>query len=213
MLGSFNTVNQLRITNNDAIPLGDIVSVITDRMNTYYKKWAKEYDVIYADISNTEPYEMEEEMSLLGGFLDNAFAGSHPSQNGHSYMARQVISALKEKSPTTDIIVDLGRFENVDYVMVNKKQITDYSMDGNVLTIPYSNGFAKLLTVAIKNDDGSIALQTYSLSYTKDAGYSASRIYGTNDAVDVVVKNGNPFFKWFKGILDKIIDFFKGLFG
>ena len=87
MLGSFNTVNQLRITNDDAIPLGDIVSVITNRMNEYYQKWAKDFGVIYADISNTEPYEMEEEMSLLGGFLDNAFAGSAREVQGFHDMA------------------------------------------------------------------------------------------------------------------------------
>ena len=209
MVGSLNVVNQLRITNDDAVPLGDIFSLLTERMNKLYEQWAEKYGVIFADVRNTEPMEMEEEWSLLGGFLDNAFAGTHPSQKGHDYMARQILTAISENEINTDIKVDLGRFQKVDYVLVNGMQVSDFSMDGFVLNVPYDNEYALNLTVAITDEEGKIALQTYALKYDEDSGYSANRIYGNNDIAGTINKTVRMIFKLLKTLGEKIVGLFK----
>lgn len=204
MVGSFNLVNQMTLTDETAFPLGSLFSVITDKMNVQYEKWAEEFGVLYADVSNTETLATESDWSVLGDFLEgnNSFAGSHPSQIGHDYMARQILLQLPEKTQAKCITVDLGRFNKVDYVLVNGIPVTDYSMEGFVLTVPYSGIGALNLTVGVKNSDGTLAVQTYRLDYSFKTGYSAHRLYGNNDIVGLLLK---PF-NLIKMMVMKLID-------
>ena len=211
MVGAFNVVKQLRISDDIIVPLGNVFDLIPAEMNSCYKKWDKEFGdkVIYADISNTEPLAAEKDWSLLGDFMDNTFAGTHPSQEGYNYITRQILNTLDpDKAVTTDIVVDLGRFDKVDTVLVDGKKVSDYSMDGYVLTVKTDRTGAKNLTVTITGEDGKTAVQTYALSYSKGTGYTASRIYGTSD----VKETGRSFLDLLKSLFQKIIDFFKGLF-
>ena len=211
MVGSFNVVKQLRITDEIIVPLGNVLDLIPAKMNDCYKKWDKDFGdkVIYADISNTEPLAAEKDWSLLGDFMDNTFAGTHPSQDGYDYITRQILYTLDaDKEITTDIVVDLGRFDKVDYVMLDGKKVSDYSMDGHVLTVKNTRVGAKNLTVAITNEDGTTAVQTYALSYSSATGYTAERIYGTSD----VKKTGRSFLDLLKMLFEKIKEFFSGLF-
>ena len=214
MVGSFNVVNQLRITDDDTIPLGSIISGITESMNACYAKWEKEFgdNVKFADIRNTEPYATENDWALLGDFKDNAFVGTHPSQKGHDYIARQILGVLEERDVTMDIVVDLARFDKVDYVLVDGKKVSNYSMDGYVLTIPHSTKYATSLAIGVKGEDGKIAVQTYKLCYTDGVGYSAVRLYGNNDAVGTAAKTGVGIFKLLKMVFEKLVDLIKGLF-
>ena len=211
MVGAFNVVKQLRISDEIIVPLGNILDIIPGKMNECYKKWDKDFGdrVIYADISNTEPLAAEKDWSLLGDFMDNTFAGTHPSQDGYDYITRQILNTLDpDKEVTTDIVVDLGRFDKVDTVKVDGIKVTDYSMDGHVLTVKNTRIGAKSLTISVTGEDGKTAVQTYALSYSKDTGYTASRIYGTSD----VQKTSRSFLDLLKMLFQKIKDFFAGLF-
>ncbi len=84
MVGSFNVVNQLTITDDTLFPLGSLFSAITDGMNRHYRQWEKKYGVLYADIANTETLAAENDWSLLGDFKSNTFTGTHPTQNGYT---------------------------------------------------------------------------------------------------------------------------------
>ena len=88
------------------------------------------------------------------------------------------------------------------------KQIKDYRVENYKLIIPHTGTGAMNLTIGVKGDDGKIAVQTYSLSYS-NGSYDAIRIYGTSD----VEKSSKPFLDILKSLFQKIIDFFKGLFG
>lgn len=208
MVGSFNVVNQMTLVDETMLPLGSLFSAITDSMNIQYEKWAKEFGVLYADVSNTETMATENDWSVLGDFLksNNSFAGSHPSQNGHSYMARQILLQLPEKEETKGINVDLGRFDRVDYVFVNGIPVKNYELNGYVLTIPYDGIGAVNLTIAVKNDDGSIGIQTYELKYGIGKGYSAHRLYGNNDIFGFLLRPINLI----KMLFDKIGGLIKG---
>ena len=107
-------------------------------------------------------------------------------------IAREILSVLPlaDNSMPADkgknIVIDLGRFENVDSVKLDGISVKNYSMDNYVLTVPCSRTTAHFLTVTIKGADGKTALVTYQLNY--DGGYSAHRIYGTNDARGIAAK-------------------------
>ena len=208
IVGAFNLVNQLTITDDLLMPIGDIITAITDSMNVLYAKWAKEYNVKFADITNTETQATENDWSLLGDFKDNTFTGTHPTQKGYDYIVRQILAQLPPEDTDTNIKVDLGRFSSVDYVFVNGIPVNNYTMEGFVLSIPYSLPGATNLTVGVKNDDGSVSVQTYQLNYKLGEGYTAYRVYGTNDVENTAKKPFNLFIKLIKMLFEKIKELF-----
>lgn len=204
VVGGFNIVNQLPINDDMVLPIGSIVNPLTDSMNRLYKKWAKEYDVLYADVSNTESQSTENDWSLLGDFAKNTFTGTHPTQQGYDYMVRQILSVLPEEEAKEGIVVDLARFNKVDYVLVNGVPVDDYELNNYLLTVPYSGPLAQNLTIGVKNDDGTLAVQTYRLAYA-NGGYTAYRIIGKNDIFGTALK---PF-ELIKSLIEKLVDAIK----
>ncbi len=212
MVGSFNLVNELTITDDLLAPIGSAFSVITDSMNLQYKKWSKEYGIPYVDIANTETQAAELDWSLLGDFKDNTFTGTHPTQNGYDYIVRQILAQLPPKTESKEIAVDIGRFESVDYVLVNGIPVKNYTFKDHVVTVPYAGPGAANLTVGVKNEDGTVSVQTYQLTYKLGEGYSAYRVYGTNDAAGTAKKPARTFISLIRDLFQKIADFFKNLF-
>lgn len=213
VVGAFNVVGSVTITDDTLLPVGDAISALTDQMNVLYQKWAKQYGMIYADISNTETLAAQSEWALLGEFLPNAEIASHPGPEGNAYIGHQILRALPAQDGshpvTTDIVIDLARFTNVKYVLVNGSYCSDYSMDGTVLTIPYRTTLAKSLVVACDNGDGGTALQSYTLSY-QDGGYVSHRISSTNDLnaamqkiVDLIKSFVSSLMKSISALFDK----------
>ena len=204
MVGAFNVVNQLTITDDTLAPVGSVVTAITAGMNRYVRQWEKEYNVLYADVTNTETQAAENDWSILGDFKDNTFTGTHPTQRGYDYMVRQILDLLPEKAEKTGISVDLGRFDRVDYVVVDGRKIKNYSMDGFTLNIPYSSHLAKNLTIGVKNGDGTVSVQIYQLVYKAKEGYTAYRIYGNNDIAGALLKPLRLLVKLFRMLFEKI---------
>ncbi|MCR4616509.1 MAG: hypothetical protein K5756_10255 [Clostridiales bacterium] len=209
MVGSFNVVNQLTLTDDTVFPLGSLFSAITDSMNKRYKEWEKKYGVIYADIANTETLAAENDWSVLGDFKKDSLISTHPGQNGYDYIVRQILAQLPEKDDSKDLRIDLGRFTEVDSVAINGIPVRNYTMDGFVLNIPYSALLAGNLVIKINNDDGTTAMQLYKISRDKDKGYTAYRVWGTNDIKGKVLSPANLLIKLFKTLFDKIAGLFK----
>ena len=204
MVGAFNVVNQLTITDDTMAPIGTLFTSITAGMNRYFRKWAKEYNVLYADITNTETQAAENDWSVLGDFKSNTFTGTHPTQKGYDYITRRILDLLPEEDERTGINVDLGRFDRVDYVLVNGFPVKNYSMDGFMLTVPYNGPLANNLTIGVKNDDGTLAVQTYQLVYKAKEGYVAYRIYGNNDVGGLLLRPWRTFVKLMQKLFSKI---------
>ena len=209
MVGSFNVVNQLTITDDTLAPIGSIISAITESMNKMYRKWEKEYGVLYADVSSTETLAAENDWSLLGDFKSKSFTGTHPSQKGYDYITRRILALLPPEETNKNITVDHGRFRKVDYVLVNGIPVKNYTMDGFELTIPYSGPLVTNLTIGVKNDDGTVAVQTYRMTYHVGSGYTAHRVFGNNDVRKLILKPWNLFVKLFRMLFDKIADAIK----
>lgn len=191
MVGSFNMVNQMTIVDQTMFPLGSIFSSFTNKMNKQYEKWAEEYGVLYADISNTEALCTQEDWSLMGKFLDGncSFPGSHPSIEGYDYITRQILSVLptqeeqEEKDTGNDIIFDMVRFDenSVKAVYVNGIPVKDYTFDGFTITIPCKTALAMNLFVKVVSEDGTEGFQIYKLSHKSGGGYDVERVFGNNN--------------------------------
>ena len=224
LVGTMNPVANATLSDDVLLPIGDALSIIMDLMNKFTMQCAEEYGYIYVDITNIETPSTEKEMTI-GGILSTEdpieFALlAHPTPNGYAQIARMIIDKVEAElakdaaaeqevpyipeTPSTFIKVDMGRFQKVDYVMVDGNKVENFSMDGNVLTVPCYTATAKTLAVAIVNDDNTIALETYSLQYNN--GYTAYRTYQTNDAV----KTGKTTLKT---IVNKSVSLVKSIFG
>ncbi len=212
IVGAFNLVNELTITDDLLMPIGTAFSVITDAMNVHYKQWAQEYGYYYADIANTETQAAELDWSLLGDFMDNTFTGTHPTQNGYDYIVRQILAELPPTDDSGNFSVDVGRFDSVDYVLINGVPVKNYTFENHRLTIPYKGMLAGNMTVGMKNDDGTVSVQEYTLTWTAGEGVSAYRVWGSNDAAGAAAKPVRTVWNLIKTIFEKIVDFFKGLF-
>lgn len=196
LVGNFNLLQGLTLADETLVPLGDAATVISASMNALMRQWAKKYGVTYVDVTNAETASTENNWSLLGEFMSDSYVSTHPTQKGYDYIYRQILAALPEAAPSepetsaTDIVVDLGRFSSVDKVLVNGIPLSSdrYSMNGYVLTVPCNNVLANNLTVTVKNENGTTAVITYDLKYTIGKGYTAYRVYGTNDIAGTVTK-------------------------
>jgi len=215
LVGVYNSSMNMTLTDDMLLPVGSALSTISDLMNMQYKKWAEEYDCIFVDISNVDTVTSQYNWSLTGDdFKENKTIGGHPSPEGNSYMAREILNALpvaegqtEVVKNKTDIVIDLGRFQKVDSVYVNGIQVKNYSMDGYVLTVPYGTAFAKTITVTVKQDDGKTAIYKYNLWYGSD-GYTAYRTYSVNDAEEM----GSRVFRTATNAVNKAVSAIKGLF-
>lgn len=198
----------MTLSDDTALPLCSLFTNITDQMNIQYEAWAEEYGVLYADIANCETHGTESDWALLGDFMGDTLAGSHPSQIGHDYIARQILSVLPPVENHTNIYVDLVRFNKVDTVLINGIPIKNYTLDGFDLNIDYSGPLATSMAIFVVNDDGTTQMQTYDLTYTCGEGYTVHRIYGNNDVKGHMLRPVELIKKLFQMIIEKI----KGLF-
>jgi len=205
IIGAVNPLFNLTISDTSVLPVGTALSVITTWMNQYYRQWAKEYGYVYVDISNVELEGMEDEVSFNDLIFDSP--NTHPTPNGYRQMARMIIKALKEsekaeKTNVNNIVVDLGRFNRADYVLVDGVPVTDYTVEDSVLVIPSRLHNKKNLTVGVKQN-GKLSVTTYELVYHN--GYTAYRIYTTNSVSGTLTKLGSSA----KSAATRVLSLFK----
>ena len=185
LVGFFNPVADVELWDDALLPIGSAFNGLSDTMNAYYAGWAKEYNCTYVDISNTVTAATEQDMSLFGGLLkDMKGVAGHPTQDGHDYIARQILAALPTADPsepaavTTNITVDLAHFTKVDSVLLDGIPVCGCSVEDTILTVPCRHKLAKTLTVNVKNDEkGGTDFVTYLLDWESGRGYTAHRLY------------------------------------
>lgn len=211
MVGAFNLINELTLLDDTMLPIGDLITAISSSMNACYRQWEKQFGVKFADITNAETLSTESGWSLLGEFKDNAFPGTHPSQKGYDYITRQILAELPPETTSHEISVDLGRFNAVDYVLVNGIPVKNYTLDHFRLTVHYAGPGATSLTIGVKNADGTLSVQTYQLVYHAGAGYTAYRVAGSNDFFGTLTKPLRTIVKLFRALFEKLAELVKNL--
>ena len=197
IIGAFNPIYGMTITEDIPVPVGTAMSAITNLMNQKYRKWAQEYGFIFVDVSNVETGAAVNTISVVD-FLsaparDQGIA-THPTEEGYQQMARLVLNALREndaeqKTRKSTIKVDLGIISQqaINYISVNGIKLPKdaYSIQDYVLTIPNILLPANRLTVSAVGEDGKVYYSRYDLDYNLRAGYVATRIYSTTDAAGI----------------------------
>jgi len=209
IIGATNPLGGIYLKETSLYPIGNAVSLLTAGMNEKFKAWCEEYGFIYVDISNVELGGGQNELSVEaalgegGGTIIDAMSdfspdgdvfgmATHPTKEGYAQITREVLCGLAEKHADeklrkTDIRVDLGRFDKVDYVMVDGKLVTDYTVENSLLTVHNGSSKCCTLTTAVVYD-GKLSVTVYQLSFDWNSGYSVYRLYTTNSVLTVALK-------------------------
>lgn len=219
LLGTMNPFQNVMITDEILVPIGTALSTITELMNKFTKAYAEEYGYMYVDISNVEIASTMKDMSIgeifayEPGSVEFALL-THPNAEGYKQIARMIVDEVKKSvdsdkgivstTPKTYIRLDIGRFTDIDYVILDSKFVKKYTVEDHVLTVPCGVTNAKNLTVAMTKDDGTVTMITYLLQY--DGGYSAFRLYETNNLWNVIKT-------FIKTVFSVVESTFKGIFG
>ncbi len=184
-VGMTNVAFNITLNEDSVLPIGSALSAITAVMNRQMKSWAAQYGTVYVDISNIDLGGSQYDFTLanMNECVNDCV---HPTPEGHAQIARLIVNALNDEFvKKTDVKVDIGHFDRVDYVLLDGKVVTDFTVENNVLTVHGGSVNAKNLTIAVVNGT-NLAVSTYQLSYSN--GYTAYRIYTTNSVVTTVSK-------------------------
>lgn len=209
VLSVANPAYGINISNEILVPIGDAFSVISMAMNKLIKQWAEEYGLTYIDISNVDTGAVTNDWTLVEDIMNGGKAevGTHPSPEGHAQIARQIIRAFEgsDTAKKYEVQLDIGRFDGITSVKVNGKSSTDYTLDGNkLLTVNCKGPLAKALTITYVTPEGKTVTSTYELTWHSSDGYSAYRVYTTNDLSSVVTTAVTATQKAVKSIFGKL---------
>ncbi len=194
LLGTFNPVKNLSISDDIYLPLFNSMASITEKMNRCYAKWAEATaNCVYVDIANVETSTLDKKItleSLINALQDIDAANFyfediyHATPAGYRYIARQITDqfAVDAKHPLDNIIVDMGSLDLVNSVKINGRYVK-YSFDSSnqKLTIPCRWPSAKTLTL-IGEKDGREVVCVYKLDWSICDGYTALQVYAANDS-------------------------------
>ena len=186
LVGMFNSVKDLVITDEVALPLFNALQLLFDQINSDIQSFAKQYGCLYANIDNAETltsvFEYSVEDILNGGDLEKVY---HASPEGYAYIGRQILRQVELNScrHLGAIVADLGPVREVSSVLLDGKAVTNWTYDkaAHELTVPCLTTLAKTLTVTERRDNGTY-VSVYSLSWTLRDGYTAKQLYTTQDA-------------------------------
>lgn len=199
LIGAMNPVENVMITDEVLVPFGSAINIITNRMNRYIEKCAKEYGFIYVDINNVDTPSTDTKISIKKAIeMQNSDEEwglvAHPTPAGYTQIGRLIVNAVKKElakdaaeqqgqeyvpeNPKTYITTDIGRHEKVDCVKIDGKK-AEFTVKDHVLTVSCYRKTAKKMTVGVVKEDGTVTVMTYKLQYNE--GYTARRTYVSND--------------------------------
>lgn len=129
-VGMYNPFRDLKLTDSSLISIGKAADTTVRQMN-HYIRYESDYTAAYriAEVPDTEVYDFP---ALTDDtFWDSFVKNVHPTDNGHFYMAQQILKLLPERDPADPVTPvdpdkpsDLNTEDHIAY-------ITGYS-DGTV---------------------------------------------------------------------------------
>ena len=211
VVGYFNPFKNVKISQDQVIPFGDLINPTIKLMNAQAKQIAKKNGCIFVDVSSAESVATSRDWSM-SDFSSNAEIANyitgltHPTYDSFKYICNQITAAIPAEDAEIDenckIVLDLVRtnfFKIVNYITVNGLPIDVYTLEDNIITIPYNNPFAKIAQVSLVDKEGKTVSKTFELTY-KNGKYEAICIETTNDVE-----------KEQKLIISKVGEFFKSI--
>ncbi len=100
LVGTLNPIKDATITDDVAIPIGNLINFMMDSINAYTKMCAMKYGYIYVDISDVETPAAATTMSIghilsIEDDIEYALI-AHPTQNGYKQIAERIIAAVEK---------------------------------------------------------------------------------------------------------------------
>ena len=114
LVGTMNPIKDATLSDEIALPIGNLLNIIMDNMNAFTRQCALKYGCIYVDISDVETPSVATKMSIghilsIEDSIEYALI-AHPTQKGYAQIAERIIDAVK-KDLAKDSASGLGRIE------------------------------------------------------------------------------------------------------
>ena len=100
LVGTLNPIKNATITDEVAIPIGNLINFIMDSVNAYTKTCAMKYGYMYVDISDVETPASATTMSIghilsISDPIEYALI-AHPTQKGYKQIADRIIDTVNK---------------------------------------------------------------------------------------------------------------------
>ena len=130
IVGMYNPFRNVKLS-ADSVFTGDYMGrMVVDPVNIYLRTLAASYsNVYYASVPDTETYYDIKDITMSDEeFLTYMIIDTHPTPDGHQYMADQILSVLPERDEPTSYELD-------------KTDLTLITGETETLTVTADNGF------------------------------------------------------------------------
>lgn len=165
-VGMYNPFRDLKLTDSSLISIGKMANTTVLQMNRYIR-YESDYSAEYliAEVPNTEVYDFPAltDDTFWDGFVTNV----HPTDNGHFYMAQQILKLLPERD-NSDLPSGLNTKEHIAYIAGYKDGTV--RPDNNITRAEVAMIFYRLL-----DDDAHAKYDTTANSFTD---FSADAWFG-----------------------------------
>lgn len=100
LVGTLNPIKNSPMNDDDTLPIGALISLITETMNTQLKQFALQYGYMYVDISDVEtpcavtPMSINHILSMTDE-IEFALV-AHPTAKGYAQIAERIIAAVEK---------------------------------------------------------------------------------------------------------------------
>ena len=118
----YNPFQTVTLTKDTTLPVGQLAWLSIQTLNNYMENESSVKDeYLVAHCPNPEVHEFPpllDESGSITPFIESLRHGTHPTENGHAYMAEQIIALLTEAEvpmPFTDVTQDKWFYEHVEY--------------------------------------------------------------------------------------------------
>ena len=100
LVGTLNPIKDATITDDVAIPIGNLINFMMDSINAYTKLCAVKYGYTFVDISDVETPAAATTMSIghilsISDDIEYALI-AHPTQKGYAQIAEKIIAAVEK---------------------------------------------------------------------------------------------------------------------
>ena len=104
LVGTLNPIKDATITDDVAIPIGNLINFMMDSVNSYTQMCAAKYGYIYVDINDVETPASATTMSIghilsIEDDIEYALI-AHPTQKGYKQIADKIIKAVQTELKT-----------------------------------------------------------------------------------------------------------------
>lgn len=118
-VGLYNPMNETKLLEGDLLTVGKLVDTLVVGANAFMAQNASRLNYRFADVMGTDLLEVPPLTD--GGYVTRILTACHPSEEGHAFMAKQILSVLPTAQEMSFFDVPKGAwfYDGVYYAWAN----------------------------------------------------------------------------------------------